>query len=151
MDRLKKHEDELDFFALEMRSRQVLLGGAWRLATVPALIFPPGPRGLFSTFPPLKLPALTIPVWPAAGLPIALYGFLCDYGSRYDRPLYGLLITIFFGGPWFWFFGSQDLCEAIGVSVANTFGILGFRKDFVSPKTIEGFSHLLVIVAGCKP
>jgi Pentapeptide repeats (9 copies) len=26
MDRLKKHEDELDFFALEMRSRRVLLG-----------------------------------------------------------------------------------------------------------------------------
>jgi uncharacterized protein YjbI with pentapeptide repeats len=29
MDRLKKHEDELDFFALEMQSRRVLLG-PWR-------------------------------------------------------------------------------------------------------------------------
>lgn len=29
MDRLKKHEDELDFFALELQSRRVLLG-AWR-------------------------------------------------------------------------------------------------------------------------
>jgi hypothetical protein len=26
MDRLKKHEDELDFFALELQSRRVLLG-----------------------------------------------------------------------------------------------------------------------------
>jgi len=29
MDRLKKHEDELDFFTLEMQSRRVLLG-TWR-------------------------------------------------------------------------------------------------------------------------
>ena len=29
MDRLKKHEDELDFFAVELQSRKVLLG-PWR-------------------------------------------------------------------------------------------------------------------------
>ncbi len=31
MDRLKKHEDELDFFALELQSRRVLLGRWWGL------------------------------------------------------------------------------------------------------------------------
>jgi hypothetical protein len=31
MDRLRKHEDELDFFALELQSRRVLLGPWWGL------------------------------------------------------------------------------------------------------------------------
>jgi uncharacterized protein YjbI with pentapeptide repeats len=60
MDRLKKHEDELDFFALELKSRRVL-------------------SGVFS------------------GLPIALYGLLCNYGRSYFRPLVGLLVTVAVG------------------------------------------------------
>lgn len=50
MDKLKKHGDELDFFALEQQCRRVVLG-RWR------------------------------------GLPIAIYGFLSDYGRSYTRPL----------------------------------------------------------------
>jgi pentapeptide repeat protein len=72
MDRLKKHGDELDFFARELQCRRVLLG-------------------------PLK------------GLPIAIYGFLSDYGRSYSRPLGLLAIMVilgavplraYFGGGW---------------------------------------------------
>jgi Pentapeptide repeats (9 copies) len=97
MDRLKKHEDELDFFALELRSRR-------RLA------------GAFS------------------GFPMAIYGVLCDYGRSYIRPLLGLLVTIVVGAvlclP---HFGASKYPQAIGLSLANTFGVLGFRKDFIAP------------------
>ena len=46
-DRLKKHEDELDFFARELKCRRTLYGS-----------------------------------WTRRGIPIALYGILCDYGRN---------------------------------------------------------------------
>ena len=55
MDRLKKHEDELKFFASELQCRRVILG-RWK------------------------------------GLPIAVYGFLCDYGRSFMLPLRFLVI-----------------------------------------------------------
>jgi uncharacterized protein YjbI with pentapeptide repeats len=114
MDRLKKHEDELDFFALELRSRRVLAG----------------------TFP---------------GLPIALYGLLCDYGRSYVRPLLGLLVTVAIGAvlclP---HFGSSKYPQAIGLSLANTFGVLGFRKDFIDPHVIETLSRALKLASAVQ-
>jgi hypothetical protein len=72
MDRLKKHEDELNFFALELQSRRILSGN-----------------------------------W--VGIPIALYGLLCDYGRSYVRPLYGLLITVAVGVlPFWWHLGDGN-------------------------------------------
>jgi len=94
MDRLKKHEDELDFFAFELQSRRVLLG-RWG--------------------------------W---GLPIWLYGLLCDYGRSYLRPLVALFVVSVIGALAFWFFDARTYGEALGLSVANALNVFGFRRDF---------------------
>jgi hypothetical protein len=60
MDKLKKHGDELDFFAPEQQCRRVIKG-FWK------------------------------------GLPIAIYGFMSDYGRSFSRPLSLLAITVGFG------------------------------------------------------
>jgi uncharacterized protein YjbI with pentapeptide repeats len=109
MDRLKKHEDELDFFALEMQSRRVMHGD-WAPTSelrilgrtiplgplkIPQIRITSSSKKLFG----LILPLIRIEVRkialkrPASGLPIAVYGFLCDYGRSYVRPLVGLLVT----------------------------------------------------------
>jgi uncharacterized protein YjbI with pentapeptide repeats len=111
MDRLKKHEDELDFFALELQSRRVLAGG-WR------------------------------------GLPIAIYGLLCDYGRSYVRPMGWALTTIIVGAALYLpHFGLSKYPQALGLSVANTLGVFGFRKDFIDPHVIESLSRFLKIVS----
>jgi hypothetical protein len=120
MDRLKKHEDELDFFSREMRCRRVSQG-AWR------------------------------------GLPLATYGALCDYGSSYIRPLSILLVTILVGAVPFWaHFGGFTLRpfayagharEAFGLSFANTFSVLGIRKDLMAANILENLPGWLKIVA----
>jgi uncharacterized protein YjbI with pentapeptide repeats len=111
MDRLKKHEDELDFFALELQSRRVLAGNI-------------------------------------AGIPITLYGLLCDYGRSYFRPLIGLFVTIAIGAILFLpHFTLSKYPRAIGLSLANTFAVLGFRKDFI---TIEALSRILKVVSAVQ-
>jgi hypothetical protein len=99
MDRLKKHEDELDFFALELQSRRIEQG----------------------------------PVW---GFPFALYGVLSNYGRSYIRSLLLLLAVAAVGAGAFWYsfshygYHGAPFGEALGLSVANTFNVFGFRKDF---------------------
>jgi hypothetical protein len=103
MDRLKKHQDELDFFAIELKCRQFSHG-----------------------------------TWTRSGLPIALYGLLCDYGRSYVRPLLGIAITAVILAPLFCLhLGWSKLRKAFGLSFANTFGVLGFRKDFIDTQLIE--------------
>jgi uncharacterized protein YjbI with pentapeptide repeats len=111
MDKLKKHGDELDFFALEQQCRRVVLG--WH------------------------------------GLPIALYGFLSDYGRSYIRPLFLLGIVVVlgavplrahFGGVWslVTFFIDHDFTGAgLGLSFANTFSALGIRKELIDPGLLQ--------------
>jgi hypothetical protein len=165
MDRLKKHEDELDFFALEMQSRRVLCGD-WQMVPkvtllgvtirfplrIPELIFAPSPQGLFAGFPPLKVRERKVSVYlPSAGLPIALYGLLCDYGRSYMRPIYAILVNITAGALPLWpHFGFTKFDKAVGLSLSNTFGVLGFRKEFVLPKTIEELSDLLAVIAALQ-
>jgi hypothetical protein len=114
MDRLKKHGDELDFFALEQQSRRVLLG-FWK------------------------------------GLPIAVYGFLCDYGRSYVRPLSLIGATVLVGAFLFAFhyvgFWTPIPGQAIGISFANTFGVLGIRKDLIDPSQIELLPGWLKVIA----
>jgi uncharacterized protein YjbI with pentapeptide repeats len=120
MDRLKKHEDELDFFARELQCRRVVQG-TWR------------------------------------GLPIAIYGALCDYGRSYIRPLSILLVTVLVGAVPFWqHFGGVTFSplayagharEALGLSIANTFGVLGIRKDLIDPETIKLLPDWLKVIA----
>jgi hypothetical protein len=115
MDRLKKHEDELDFFALEMQSRRWLVS-FWH----------------------------SILIW--------LYGLFCDYGRNYSRPLASLAITVIAGAiPFWWYFSvstppifahavpTLSSVQALGLSFANTFNVLGIRKDFVDPEIIGTF------------
>ena len=107
MDRLKRHEDELYFFALETKSRGVLGG--------------------------------------------RIYGLLCDYGRSYFLPLGWLLVAIVVGAALFLsHFGLSKYPQAIGLSLANTFGVLGFRKDFINPNTIEALSRILKVVSAAQ-
>ncbi len=113
MDRLKKHEDELDFFALELQSRCVLLG-AWK------------------------------------GLPIAIYGVLSDYGRSYLRPFVALIYLALI--PTLAFLASDPISpwQSLGLSVANTFNVFGFRKDFFEASCIEGLPAVLKFVAAAQ-
>jgi len=103
MDKLKKHEDELKFFVLELQARRVL-AGKW--STV-------------------------------HGLAISIYGCLCDYGRSYSRPLWLLgAITVLGTGPFLAHFGISAWRGSMALSAANTFGILGLRRDFFPPSVI---------------
>jgi hypothetical protein len=115
MDRLKKHEDELDFFALELQSRRVLHGNK---------------RSLH-------------------GLAIALYGWLSDYGRSYVRPLTGLLITVLAGVLPFWWHLSQ-FWQAVGLSLANTFGVFGFRRELIGSEVLACLPGLLKVLAASQ-
>jgi hypothetical protein len=101
MDRLKKHEDELDFFALEMESRRVLLG--------PVRGLPIALYGLLSGYSRSYVRPLVaffmvaivgaVAFWyfdartygEALGLSVAnmlnVFGFRRDFGLEFDTPL----------------------------------------------------------------
>jgi hypothetical protein len=113
MDRLKKHEDELDFFAREQQCRRLLQG--WR------------------------------------GLPIAIYGALCDYGRSYIRPILILLGTVLVGAILFWLhFGQFTLVgDAIGLSFANTFSVLGLR-NLIALDTLQNIPWWLKVIASVQ-
>jgi hypothetical protein len=156
MDRLKKHEDELDFFARELQSRRILHGD-WKLFSIKiaGMTIALEPRKLFGW--PFALPSFTMQVrtvvlpCPAPGLAIALYGFLCDYGRSYVRPFYGLIVTAIAGTLPFWaYFGLHKFRQAIGLSLANTFSVLGFRKDFIDSNVIESIPGTLKVVAALQ-
>src|SRR5262245_30451054 len=90
MDRLKKHDDELDFFALELQSRRVQLG-PWR------------------------------------GLRFGLYGLLSNYDRSYLRSLVAIFVVVVIGAGAFWYFDARTFGEALGLSMANTLNVFGFR------------------------
>jgi uncharacterized protein YjbI with pentapeptide repeats len=120
MDRLKKHGDELDFFARELQCLRVLLG-------------------------------------PWKGLPFAIYGFLSDYGRSFSRPLYLLAVAVFAGTflfaahlVGFWTPLISDpvhMGQAIGLSFANTFGVLGIRRDFTNPQVLQQLPSWLMVIS----
>jgi hypothetical protein len=111
---LKKYEDELNFFALELQSRRVMNG-------------------------------------PVAGFPIWLYGRLCNYGLSYVRPLYGLFVTAAVGSLAFLpYFGLRKFKKAVGLSIANTLSVLGFRKDFVDPHILEFLPGSLKVLSSVQ-
>jgi uncharacterized protein YjbI with pentapeptide repeats len=118
MDKLKKHSDELDFFALEQQCQQVV-DGPWK------------------------------------GAPIAIYGFVSDYGRSYARPLLLLVQTVLVGAvPLLLapsrignseFFRQRSAAEAIGISFANTFSILG--RPIIEADVLLGLPNWLKAVA----
>jgi hypothetical protein len=116
MDRLKKHEDELDFFALELQSRRVLQEG----------------------------------VVKGSGLPIALYGLVSDYGRSYARPQYALFAVAAIGTLVLLLSSALKPWQSLGLSLANTFNVFGFRKDFFDPKLFENLPATLKILAAIQ-
>jgi uncharacterized protein YjbI with pentapeptide repeats len=113
MDRLKKHEDELMFFAEEMKCRRVAAG------------------------------------W-FKGLPIAAYGWLCDYGRSYVMPL-GWMVAVFGAGvPALWLL-QPDLGwgKAVGLSAVNCLAGLGIRKDLMG-KVLDHLGPGALIVSGAQ-
>jgi uncharacterized protein YjbI with pentapeptide repeats len=139
MDRLKQHEDELDFFALELKSRRVWHGDWAPMSQLRVL-------GRTIPFGPLKIKR------PAPGLPIAIYGFLCDYGRSYVRPLVGLLVTAGAGALPFWFYFGwpSKFWQALSFSFANTLGVLGFRKDFIKPEVTDHLLGIFKVIAAIQ-
>ena len=113
MDRLKKHEDELDFFVLELQSRRI-------------------EQGL------------------VRGLPIAIFGFLSEYGRSYIQPLVALFYLALTGTLAFLSSDSLSPWQSFGLSFANTFNVFGFRKDFFDAATIENLPALLKILAAIQ-
>jgi uncharacterized protein YjbI with pentapeptide repeats len=122
MDRLKKHEDELDFFALQLQSRRVQLG-FWR------------------------------------GLPIMIYGALCDYGRNYLRPLVLLGATALLGAALF--ATGIDGCfyapllaakcrPAIGFSFASVLSVLLGKSLLVRPEAFLALSDWLKAVSALQ-
>jgi hypothetical protein len=107
MDRLRKHEDELDFFALEMQSRRVELG-FWR--GLPFAIYKFLSDYGRSYIRPLAALILVMaigtwliwyfdhdcPSWEALGLSAAntlsVFGFRKDFNLAIDTPLTGLIV-----------------------------------------------------------
>jgi uncharacterized protein YjbI with pentapeptide repeats len=117
MDKLKKHEDELNFFALELRARGVL-AGQWSTSQ---------------------------------GLAIGIYGCLCDYGRSYSRPVLLLgALSILGAVPFLVHFGLPGFRGSLALSIANTFGILGFRREFFPPSVITDLPWILKLVSGIQ-
>ena len=89
------------------------------------------------------------------GLPVAVYGFVSDYGRDYFRPLLLLVQTVLIGAiPVLLVperIGNSDFsrrvsaAEAIGISFTNTFGILG--KPLVEADVLFGLPNWLKAVS----
>jgi hypothetical protein len=117
MDRLKKHEDELNFFGLELQARRVVVG---RWSTV-------------------------------QGLAIGIYGFLSDYGRSYSRPLWLLgAVTALGAPPFLTHFGFPGWRGSLALSAANTFGVLGLRREFFPPSVIIGLPPMLKLLSAAQ-
>jgi hypothetical protein len=65
------------------------------------------------------------------GLAIATYGALSDYGRSYVRPLGWLALLIIVGGAIGFAVTGRSLLVSLGQSFVDSFGVFGFRKDFV--------------------
>jgi uncharacterized protein YjbI with pentapeptide repeats len=170
MDRLKKHEDELHFFALELLSRRVLDGdredqvSELKVFGFPVFLVPPL-KIIFQKIKTLRHQKLFGRLFSSApftkqtrtirlprslhGLAIALYGWLSDYGRSYVRPLTGLLITVLVGIPFFWWH-LAGFWQAVGHSLANTFGVLGFRRELIGADVLTALPGLLKLFAGAQ-
>jgi hypothetical protein len=63
-----------------------------------------------------------------------------------------LLVTAGAGALPFWFFFGwpSKFWQALGFSLANTFGVLGFRKDFIAPEVTEHLSGILKVFSAIQ-
>lgn len=84
------------------------------------------------------------------GLPIGVYGSLCDYGQSYLRPLGSLLAVILVGAVQFWPILEWDFLLSLGVSAANTLGPLGLRKELIGSTALPELSRWLQFLTGAQ-
>jgi hypothetical protein len=117
MDKLKKHEDEMNFFVLEMKARRAL-------------------TGKWST---------------SHGMAIGLYGCVCDYGRSYGRPLWLLgAVAVLGAAPFLFHFGLPGWRGCLALSATNTFGFLGFRREFFPPSVISDLPRMLKLISAMQ-
>ena len=124
MDRLKKHGDELDFFARELQARAVLLG-FWEGLAI--RLYGGLCRHGRDYMRPLYLLALVV-----------IFG--------------AVPIRAHFGGGWsLSTFTSRGFGGgATGLSFANTFAALGIRKDLIEPIVLSALPGWLKVVAAAQ-
>jgi hypothetical protein len=126
MDRLKKHNEELDFFARELHCRRMLLG-FW--------------RGF-----PLTLYGALCGYGRYYMRPLSLLVIIVVWGA--------VPIRAHFGGGWslstFTFTNHSFGGGAIGLSFANTFAALGIRKDLINPELLSLLPGWLKVVAAIQ-
>ena len=74
--------------------------------------------------------------------------------AAYVRPLSLIGATVLVGTFFFAFhyvgFWTPIPGQAIGISFANTFGVLGVRKDLIDPRVIEDFPGWLKMIAAAQ-
>ena len=80
------------------------------------------------------------------GSKAALYGLLSDYA----RPLYALIAVAAFGTLVLLLSSALAPWQSLRLSLANTFNVFGFRKDFFDAATIECLQTLLQILAAVQ-
>jgi hypothetical protein len=88
--------------------------------------------------------------WRLAGLPIALYGVLSDYGRSYARPLYALFVVAAFGTLVLVLSGALAPWQSLALSFANTLNVFGFHKDFFDSHVVENLPAALKILAAIQ-
>ena len=85
------------------------------------------------------------------GMAIAFYGCVCDYGRSYGRPLWMLGAVAVVGAvPFVFHFGFPGWRGAMALSAANTFGLLGFRREFFSPSVISDLPWTLKLISAMQ-
>jgi uncharacterized protein YjbI with pentapeptide repeats len=121
MDRLKKHGDELDFFARELQCRRVI-DGRWT-------------KGL--------------PIWIYGVLSNYGRSYARPFGILIAIVLLGAIpIRAHFSGWSPVTFIAHGLSgRALGLSFANTFSVLSIRKDFIGPDLLQSLPGWLKVVA----
>ena len=121
MDRLKKHNDELDFFALEQQCRRVVLG---RWKGLPIAIY-----GVLSDY------------GRSYTRPLILLSIVVVLGA--------VPLRAHFGGGWSraTFLDHDFTGAGLGLSFANTFSALGIRKELIDPGLLQGLPGWLKVVA----
>ncbi len=125
MDRLKKHEDEMDFFALELASRRIQRG-KWSAYGIFVFLY-----GLTSDY--------------GRGIHRPALGLLATLliGTVFQLPYFGL--SLYIKVP-----EASQAIHALALSFANTFSLFGFRKDLISAETINHLSHGAKVIAAVQ-
>ena len=114
MDRLKRHEDELNFFVLELQAKRILSG-------------------------------------PLRGAPIAIFSWVADCGRSFARPLALLVLTwVAFVPVYFGMQGWTQLWSAVSLSLASTFGVLGFRRELLPASVLDQVTGCAKILSGVQ-